>query len=144
MIPPVVIDASIAASWVIPDERNAAGEKFASELRSRKVQPITVALFWYEFRNILVTNARRGRISADQLSFFLQELRDIGIQTQQAEDDRLILSLALHHSLTAYDAACLALAISSNAILATNDRKLAHAAISAGLELRTALPADVF
>jgi len=143
MIPPVVIDASIAASWVIPDERNAAGEKFASELRSRKVQPITVALFWYEFRNILVTNARRGRISADQLSSFLQELRDIGIQTQQAEDDRLILSLALHHNLTAYDAAYLALAVSSNAILATNDRKLARAVIAAGVELRSALPEDV-
>jgi len=50
-----------------------------------------------------------------------------------------IISLAIKHRLSAYDAAYLALAVKEGAILATNDRKLAQAAFAEGVELRTAL-----
>jgi len=50
-----------------------------------------------------------------------------------------IVSLAIKHKLSAYDAAYLALALQEGAILATNDRRLAQAAFAEGVELRTSL-----
>jgi len=41
------------------------------------------------------------------------------------KDDELILHLTFQHNLSAYDAAYLALAVQENAIVATNDKKLA-------------------
>jgi len=139
---PIVIDSSMAATWTLNDEKTETSDKILHEVKS--AYPIAPVLLWHEYRNILVTNVRRGRISSDSIFSLLQGLRDIGIVTQAVEDDRLILSLALHHNLTAYDAAYLALAVNTNAILATNDRKLARAAITAGLELRSALDADPY
>jgi len=135
----IVIDASAAASWVIEDEQSAAGQKLLEGVKSDQFQPITVALFWDEFRNILVTNERRGRLVAGTPLLRLQEIRKIGIQTHTMDDDALILNLATRHDLSAYDAAYLALALTQSAVLATNDRKLAHAAMRSGLAVRTAL-----
>jgi len=139
---PIVIDPSIAATWTLDDEKTETSDKILHEVKS--AYPITPALFWHEYRNILVSNVRRGRVSADSIFSLLQGLRDIGIETQVTEDDHLIISLAIHHNLTAYDAAYLALAINTDAILSTNDRKLARAAIAVGLELRSALNSDLF
>jgi len=139
MKPLIVIDASVAASWVIEDEQSAAGQKLLESLKSDQFQPITVALFWDEFRNILVTSVRRGRLVAGTPLLRLQEIRKIGIQTRTMDDDALILNLATRYDLSAYDAAYLALALKHQSMLATNDRKLARAATRSGLVVRTAL-----
>jgi hypothetical protein len=57
---PTVVDCSVAAAWALVDERTA--------WTSTALQTVTVegaivpSLFWYEIRNILVVNERRGRI----------------------------------------------------------------------------------
>jgi len=136
---PIVIDASMAASWVIPDEQNLLSQALLDDLSAGKYQPIGIALFWNEFRNILVTNVRKRRIDKNDLLMFLQDIRHIGIEAKVMDDDVLILHLAFQHNLSAYDAAYLALAVQEKAILATNDKKLAQAVLMEGLKLRTSL-----
>jgi len=136
---PIVIDASMAASWVIPNEQNLLSQALLDDLSAGKYQPIGIALFWNEFRNILVTNVRKRRIDKNDLLIFLRDIRYIGIEVKAMDDDALILHLAFQHNLSAYDAAYLALAVQERAALATNDKKLARAVLAEGLKLRTAL-----
>jgi len=137
---PIVIDASMVAAWTLDDEKTEKGDGILNEVKNG--HPVTISLFWHEYRNILVSNQRRGRIAKEKIHSLLQEVRLLAIE-ELPLDDALVVSLAFQHNLSAYDAAYLALAISSNAILATNDRKLARAAIAAGLELRSALLVEV-
>jgi len=134
----VVIDASIAATWTLEDEKSTASRQLLAEIK--RLTPITTSLFWYEYRNILVVNERRGRITQNQSPICLQNIQELAIREVELNDHLMVLSLARQHHLSAYDAAYLALAIASNAILATNDRKLAQAALQADVEVRTALP----
>jgi len=113
-VKPIVIDASMAISWLMEDERTPAGDNILAELTT--LTPISTPLLWHEVRNILVHNEKREDAS-----------------------DTLICTLAFQYKLTAYDAAYLALALETRAILATNDRQLARAALAVNLELRTLL-----
>lgn len=54
-----VLDASIAASWFLPDEESEAAETLIAALA---VAPgLVPALFWFEVRNLFVMAERRGR-----------------------------------------------------------------------------------
>jgi len=136
---PIVIDVSMAASWVMPDEQSDVGRRLLRELRLAPFRAITVPLFWFEFCNILLTNERRGRISKSDGLESLATVHSVRMKVQDVSDHYQILSLARAHELSAYDAAYLALAMRAGAVLATNDKKLARAAINADVELRTAL-----
>jgi len=133
----MVIDASMAAAWALDDEKSAASEHILYE--SRHFSRITTSLFWHEFRNILVINQKRGRVARAEIPTLLSRIRSLGIEECGFDDDEWIVSLALQHALSAYDAAYLALAGQTHALLATNDRKLARAASASGIELRTVL-----
>jgi len=135
----VVIDASMAASWTVDDEKTEIGDSILDEVKDG--QPIAPSLFWHEYRNILVSNQRRGRIAKERVYVLLQEIRLLKIE-ERNPDDKSVISLAFRHDITAYDAAYLALAVRDYAVLATNDRKLARAALAEGLELLTTLSRD--
>jgi len=134
---PMVIDASMAAAWVIDDEKTTSGNRILEE--SRMFETITIPLFWYEIRNLLIMHEKRGRGVPGSALILLHTLRKFAIKEQAGGDDAFIVSLAFQHNLSAYDAAYLALAMSSDAILATNDRKLAQAAIISNVEVRSVL-----
>jgi len=136
-VKPVVIDASMAISWLMEDERTPAGDQILAELTT--LNPISTPLLWHEVRNILVLNERRGRLGQGDALWLLQSLQDIGIEKCEDASDTLICTLAFQYKLTAYDAAYLALALQTRAILATNDRQLARAALAVNLALRTLL-----
>ena len=59
----VVVDASIAAAWLLPEEDSDAAEAVIMALSGRPPVP---SLFWHEARNILVMAQRRGRIVAGE------------------------------------------------------------------------------
>jgi len=134
---PIVIDASMAANWELDDEQNEAANQILDEVRHRPL--ITTSIFWHEMRSIFLAGEKRGRTEQGESLRLLQHLRALGIREQQDGGDALILELASRYDLSAYDAAYLALAVQAEAVLATNDRKLARTAIAAGVELRTAL-----
>ena len=93
------------------------------------------ALWWFEVRNILIVNERRGRIESADSDMFLNDLARLPIRIERGPDERLVVGLARKHRLTAYDAAYLDLAVRMTAPMATLDRALADAALAEGLEL---------
>ena len=86
-------------------------------------------------RNILVVGERRGRISIPDTSAFLRKLSQLRIEMDTARDDAPLLDLARQHNLAVYDAAYLALALREHIPLATLDKNLEVAAVTAGIAL---------
>ena len=128
-----VLDASIALVWFLPDEANIIADRSLRLLN--KTAAIVPDLFWHEMRNVLLTSFRRKRISLPEVWHSMARLEQLDIATARTADNTSILTLAERHTLTAYDAAYLALALDRQLPLATLDRTLAEAAEREGLPL---------
>ncbi len=122
----IVIDASIAASWFLPEETSPAGDLVLDRLAT--TQGIVPGLFWHEMSNVLSTNERRGQISRERAYSILVRLRMLQLVRDDAQDHGFILEMAIKHALSAYDAAYLETAWRRGDTLATLDRALANAA----------------
>ena len=131
-----VLDASLALQWFLEDEsdRKYSLDILASLSEKRAIMP---SLGLYEVGNGLVMATRRKRLALDQVEGFLARLKALPIETaQQTLAEILELPvLALKHGLTNYDAAYLGLAMKLNLPLATTDKLLRKAAVSAGMNL---------
>ena len=130
----VVVDASIAAAWFLPDERNDAADQLMADLRSAPGR--APSLFWFEIGNLFLTAERRGRLAAGEAVLSMAQLRGLPLQDEGAGGDPLVLALAARHALSAYDAGYLALAIQLGLPLATTDKRLAAAARLEGIDVR--------
>jgi predicted nucleic acid-binding protein len=86
------------------------------------------AIWWFEVRNALLMNERRGRISERGMGMLLHHLARLPIAVDLNPDGEVLLSQARRHNLTVYDAAYLELATRTGSPLATLDRALAKAA----------------
>jgi len=128
----IVIDASIAAAWLLPEKDSDAAEAVIATLSGRSPVP---SLFWHETRNILLMAERRGRIVAGEAAQAMGRLRRLPFEDAGAGSDGAVLALATTHGLTAYDAAYLALAQERGLPLATLDQRLAGAARQEGVPL---------
>ena len=128
----VVVDASIAAAWLLPEKDSDAAEAVIATLSGRPPVP---SLFWHETRNVLVMAERRGRIAAGEPAAAMGTLRRLPLEDAGTGSDGIVLALAMAHGLTAYHAAYLALAQERGLPLATLDQKLAGAAKRAGVPL---------
>lgn len=135
---PFVIDASVAASWLLPDELDARAEQAYALLDSD--QALVPGLWWFEIRNVFLTCERRGRIDAQQSRRALALLSGLPIQLDHAADGGLLLDLARRHRLSAYDAAYLELAHREGLSLATLDEALARAAAADSIPLIGSAP----
>jgi predicted nucleic acid-binding protein len=128
-----IIDASVACTWLLPDERAPAADRAFERLNlSTALAP---ALLWYEVGNVLMIARRRKRIQFEQVREGMQKLRMLPIVACPIASDDAILTLADRHGLTAYDAAYLALAIERYLPLATLDKQLLAAAPIEGVKL---------
>jgi predicted nucleic acid-binding protein len=128
----VVVDASIAAAWLLPEEDSDAAEAVIAALKARSPVP---SLFRHETRNILIMAERRGRIVGGEPAAAMGRLRRLPLEDAGPGSDGVVLALALAHGLTAYDAAYLALAQERGLPLATLDQKLGAAAHREGVAL---------
>lgn len=126
----IVIDASIAATWFLPDEFDARADKALGFLAEGAAQ--VPSLFWFEIRNILLKAERRNRLSPQMVRLAMQQLRALPIEDEGTGPDSLILDLAARHQLTAYDASYLALSLETGHPLTTADKALESAATQAG------------
>lgn len=125
----IVGDASIVASWFMPDEQPVG---IAVLAESTVLVP---TLFWFEFRNLLLVSERRGRISPEQTATILAELAHLPLEIDDQPLEHRVLGLARRHRLSAYDATYLELAERRGARLATLDQRLAAAAEAEGIAL---------
>lgn len=130
---PFVIDASVAACWLLPDESHpyadAAFDRFPSDTA------IAPSLWWFEMRNIFLSSERRGRLNPAITEQFLSLLNALPIRLDHRPNDAALLTLARRHKLTAYDAAYLELALREGLALATLDAALIQAAKAEGLDV---------
>jgi predicted nucleic acid-binding protein len=135
-VKPIVIDASAAGAWVLPDEANDV----ALALYLQAIEPnapFHVPLLWsWEMGNMLVMGVKRERLDAAQLDQAMALLAGLQVQADQplsAHRHAQVARLALTHGLTFYDATYLELVLRLNGQLASQDKKLIAAAKSCGI-----------
>lgn len=121
-----VVDASIIAAWLLPDEVDAGADALLTAMVDSR--PIAPDLLAHEFRSIVAKAVRRSRVDPNDLALLVRRFGQLGIVDAGAGDMSGILALALKHKLTSNDAAYLDLAMDRRLPLATLDAQLRAAA----------------
>ena len=132
----MVLDASFAAAWILPDEATAEAESCLRRMLDGELELVTTALWHYEMCNLLNTAVRRKRLdeaSADRALELLQQLTMPVHDHQDPLWQRRMLSLARRFGLSAYDAAYLELADRLQCPLLTADHQIRKASHQLGL-----------
>ncbi len=128
-----VIDASIVAGFAFGETPNP---KISAAIDQLAVSDaLTPGLFFFEVRNALVINEKRGRTTPQGSADFLRRLARLPIRLAPFPDDDALMALARERKLTVYDAAYLELAVREGLPLATLDRDLEMAAVAEGVAL---------
>lgn len=131
-----VLDASVAAAWVLDDEQSDLADQVIDSLAFKSAA--APHLWALEVANILAVCERRGRIDAAKRKLMAEALRDLGVIEQPHTQEAVfgeIMDLASKHSLSSYDASYLELAIRLGVPLATLDKPLQKAAEAKGVVL---------
>jgi len=133
-MPTFVLDCSVALGWFFADEGAAFAKAVASSLATTRA--IAPSIWPLEVANAILMGERRRRSTPAQASAWLASLRTLPI----AIDDETTshawgtsLDLGREHSLSAYDAAYLELAIRKHLPIATLDGVLKGAAKKLGV-----------
>ena len=130
-----VVDASVALSWSFQDERSPYARRVLESLRRERAS--APAIWPLEINNAMLSALRKGRIERRFATRILADLFqlpvDIDRETAYLFIAHDVLNLALAHRLSAYDASYLELAQRRGLPLATQDQRLAQAAIAAGV-----------
>ena len=127
---PVVVDASIVLAPALEKDAVKSVAMLAAIQQNSWVVP---ALWWFEIRNVLVVNERRGRVTQQETERFLGRVSQTTVNVDDAPDEATVMALARRHRLTVYDAAYLELALREGVPLATLDAALAQAARREGV-----------
>ncbi len=128
-----VVDASVALGWALEDEAHPLPvQALAQLLASEAWAP---SLWWFELRNALVVNERRGRLSEADTALFLSSVARLPVNLDRDPDGTIVLMLARRHRLTVYDSSYLELALRLGVPLASLDGKLRQAATACGVAL---------
>ena len=127
----LVIDASIAASWVLEDESDPRAESVQTEVERNGC---LVPQHWHlEIHNTLIMAERRRRITRQAAGLGLDFLKSLPIVTDSEHE--LDAALARSYELSFYDAMYVELALRRGASLATLDGPLRRASIAEGVSL---------
>lgn len=136
-MPGLVLDASVALAYVLPDE--AATDAVWEVMRQARTEPVFVPPLWAaEVGNALVIRRRKRLLSDAEVARILAKLSELTVQIDW-ESTALLwtqgLRLAFAHELTLYDAMYLEIATRRRLPLATLDQALRRAARAEGLSL---------
>jgi predicted nucleic acid-binding protein len=129
-----VIDASVIAGLLLPDENNARVSLLRRVLNDQGVAP---ALLQLEIVNFMLIAERRKRIDSLQLAQLIEaaDLLQVTLQPILTSQQRLdLMHLARKHRLSAYDAAYLELSLRLGLPLASLDHSLLKAAAAEGVK----------
>lgn len=136
---PVVVDASITAALILPDEWTEKVPQVSRELTEAELY---APMHWsLEIGSIMVTAERRGRITSEERRSYLEKAEGFqGLLDMVSGGPSVVITdLAMAMGLSVYDAAYLELAIRLGARLATNDKRLVNAATANALETLSTL-----
>ena len=124
-----VLDCSVAAAWLFPDEGTPDTEALLDRLKTEEA--LVPGIWHLEIGNVLVRAERMKRVAKSRVAAYLNLLRRLAIETDPETDERALretLMLARECGLSTYDAAYLELAMRRGVQLATLDRGLIRAA----------------
>jgi predicted nucleic acid-binding protein len=129
----LVVDASFAAAWFLPDEQNEAVDRVMAELAHNP--GLAPSLFWFETRHLFLVAERRGSPGGWRSRPVDGAIAPLSHLRRGGRSRRLIFALASRYGVSGYDASYLALAAAEKLPLATLDKKLAAAATTEGVPL---------
>lgn len=136
---PLVLDASMAASLVLPGESSQMAERLLASLHTDD-EILVPCLWWYEITNILVQAVRRRRLDPADMVGARTILQNIPLVTDSRGDwthQSELSAIAERYGLTSYDAAYLELAVRRKAGLASCDDALIAACKKAGVPVNS-------
>jgi predicted nucleic acid-binding protein len=124
----VVIDASVALSWLLPGEATNRTLLLRDHaVNNEHIELLAPPTFWYEIANVLWVAAKRDRLPQAEAAKALEALQDfqIDVWTPDPADS---LAIAFNQNLAVYDSAYLSIALQCQATLWTIDKAMANAA----------------
>src|SRR4051794_34453121 len=130
----LVLDGSLTLAWYFADEANPYADAVALELATREA--VVPSLWRLEVANALVIGERRKRSTEAQATNFLARLELLPIVIDDETDARAwgeTIRLARAHTLSAYDASYLEIAMRRGLPLASLDDQLKAAAVAIGV-----------
>ena len=126
----MVVDASIAASWLLDDELNPTAEWVLDQMQAG-VSVSAPSLWLLEITNVLFNAERRKRIGRKHRDEALERIERLALTILPAPtqaDLKILRHYSEKHQLTAYDAEYLRVAKEQKLILASLDKNLVIAA----------------
>ena len=126
----VVVDASVAAKWFLPEDREALVSQalaLLDEYDREEVQFVVPDLFYVETASAIWKAVRAGRVSrafADQALVLLTQREFPTVPSLKLLDRAFQIAAA--HERTVYDCLYVALAVQTNSQLITADERLAN------------------
>ena len=142
-LPRFVLDASVAAGWVVPKQNTDYKKSVLDSLASDSA--LVPALWHLEMANLLARRLQSKHLQEFEILELAQFLSNLPIQTDDFDNTRQertrnfqIGPIAINASawgLTSYDAHYLQLAIRSGLPLATTDDALMQAAKRCGIQI---------
>jgi predicted nucleic acid-binding protein len=134
---PLVVDASVALAWALPDESSAYADAVLAVVEH---DGLRVPELWpREIANGLAVAYLRGRITSAHERALLAALSHLSIEIEESPAALIAIrdgtAAAIRYGLTAYDAAYVDLASRERLTLATLDRAMQKAAEQSGITI---------
>ena len=128
----VVVDASVAIAYMLDEVGTPFARAAVAQWTASSDELLVPSHFWIEVTHAVLG---RRRLPPDEVVGYLVELDRLGVRTIEVDRPLLLLAIdqMVRSGLSAYDAIYLSLALSTDARLATLDRRLAEAAGDAGI-----------
>lgn len=127
-VPTLVVDASVAIKWVLPEPESEAALRMQEEYQDEKLDLVAPYLLIPEIGNALWKQVKRGDLAVHEAQRCFQQLqRDSPILLDSAEVNISALHLAMAHGRTFYDSLYLAWALEQRCDLVTADEKFFRA-----------------
>jgi len=134
-----VLDNSVAMRWLVQSHKSEDQTYADSVLKTLLEAEAVVPDLWHlEAANVLLGVEKRGEITTGEIEGFISQLEKLPIivdsQTSRQSFSRT-LTLGKAYKLSSYDASYLELAIRESTPLATLDKALKKAAVSADVKI---------
>ena len=127
-VPTLVVDASVAVKWVLPEPESEPALRIQEEFQDEKLDLVAPHLLISEAGNVLWKRVRRGDLDARSAQrCFQQLLRDSPVLLDSPAVSLSALHLAMAHGQTFYDCLYLAWALEQRCDLVTADEKFFRA-----------------
>lgn len=121
----IIIDASVAAKWLLPDEYDPKADIIKTEFSNRETAVAVPTLIFYEINNLLKSAVSGKRINAKDSLGFQNSFTNLDFIIHWSRELlKGTLQKALDLNISSYDAAYVALAEHLKIPLFTADEKL--------------------